>query len=137
MRKLWASMIIGMAMSIDGKELTSFSEISTALAKGNCIRMVIQIDRCDIDHCPPSFIHTEAHAVMLRPTYLQFANTSLTTNYPGFEKIPVLENVTYRILDDGEVCITVRLITLPNYQVNGENSVNYFLGHSARVYVDD
>jgi hypothetical protein len=120
-----------------GKELNSFSEISNALIHGNSIRMVVQPDNSPNSGQSALSFFTEASAVMLRSTYLQFANTHLTTNHPGFEKTPLLENVTYRISDEGEVRIMTRIITLPDYQIKGEHSMIYILGRSVKIFTND
>lgn len=137
MKKLLILIIIGMSTLAYGKELSSFSEITNALIHGHNIRMMVQPDvSADPGKASISFF-TEVGSVILRPTYLQFANTHLTTNHPGFEKIPLLENVTYRICNDGEVRITTRIISLPDYQINGEHSMICILGHSAKIYTND
>ncbi len=136
MKKVWILIIFGISTLAYGKELDSFSKVSKSIMGGNNIRVVIQSNSCDSGKSALSFF-TEANSVILRPTYLQFANTHLTTNHPGFEKIPVLENVTYRISNDGEVRIMTRLITLPDYQVKDEHVMICVLGHSAKIYIDD
>ena len=128
MKKFCILAILGMSILAHGKELTAFSEIASVLTKGNPIRMVVQFGESF-----PTF-YTEANAVMLRPTYLQFANTHLTTNHPGFEKMPVLENVTYRINDEGVVRIVTRVIGLPEYQILKEHTLVCSLGDSAKIY---
>jgi len=123
--------------SLYGKELSSFEEIYDHLKRGEDIRLVIDFDDCPMQPTKSSLcVYTEAHAVMLRPAYLQFANSPLMTNHPSFPKAPVLENTTYRISESGEVCITMRLITLPDYQVKNERVVLRQLGTSAKVYTN-
>ncbi len=120
-----------MSLLAHGKELTAYSEIASALTNGNPIRMVVQFGESF-----PTFF-TEANAVMLRSAYLQFANTHLTTNHPGFEKMAVLENVTYRITDEGEVRITTRILGLPEYQILKEHTLDCRLGEAAKIFTPD
>ena len=136
MKKLWIFVMIAMP-SLHGKELDSFSEISNALMGGNNIRMVVQTDNCSSPGKSDYSFFIEASGVMIRPTYVQFANTHLTTNYPGFEKLPLLENVTYKISDEGEVHIMIRVFTLPDYQMKSEYSMICILGHSAKIYTNE
>lgn len=101
--------------------LRSFNEIYKSIQSGNNIRMVINFDNCKPK--PPISnlsIFTEAHSVLLRNSYLQFANSPLTTNNPGYPGKPVLENCTYRISDNNELSIVTRIITLPTYSVVAE-----------------
>ena len=101
-------------VSLLGTELTTFEEITASLKRGEDVRVVIDFDDCSMQPSKSSLsVYTQAQAVMLRPNYLQFANTPLTTNHPAFPKTPVLENTTYKISDNGEVSITIRLITCP------------------------
>jgi len=136
-KKLWTLIILGISALAHGKELNTFSEISNALMDGKGIRMVVQPDNSSNPEKNVLSFFTEARAVMLRSTYLQFANTHLTTNHPGFERIPLLENVTYRISNEGEVRIMIRIITLPDYQIKDEHSIIYILGCSAKIYTND
>ena len=123
------------AVPLCGKELSTFKEVCSHLKNGEDIRLVIDFDDCPIQSARAILcVYTEAHAVMLRPNYLQFSNSPLTTNHPLYPKTPVLENATYKISDSGEVSITMRLITLPDYQVINEWVVLRRLGASARVY---
>jgi len=137
MKKILVLIIIGMSTFAYGKELLTFNEISDALMHGNNIKMVIQFENSSDPGKSAHSCFTEASTVMLQSTYLQFANTHLTTNHPGLEKIPLLENVTYRISDDGEVSIITRVITLPDYQVKGDYSMICILGLSAKIYIND
>jgi len=137
MKKLWFLIIIGISALAHAKELNTFSEISNALMHGNSIRMVVKPDNSSSPGKSTFSFFTEVNAVMLQSSYLQFANTHLTTNHPGFEKIPLLENVTYRISNDGEVHVMTRIITLPDYQIKGEHSMICILGHSAKIYTND
>lgn len=136
MNILWTLLLIGMTTLAHGRELVSFSEVSGALMQGNGIRLVVQEEGASQGKSAHSCF-TEAGAVKVKPSYLQFANTHLTTNHPGLEKTPLLENVTYRISDDGHVQITIRVITLPDYQVKGEYVLSAILGDSAKVYTND
>jgi VirK protein len=131
MNKLCILAIMGISILAHEKELTAYSEIASALKEGHPIRMVVQFG----DELPT--FYTEANAVMLRPAYLQFANTHLTTNHPGFENSPVLENVTYRITDEGEVRILTRVLSLPEYQILKEHTLVCSLGDSAKIYSVD
>lgn len=131
MKKFWITILMGMASLAYGKELDTFSDVSNALMRGDSIRLVVQSASTGFSFC------TEANSVILQPTYLQFANNHLTTNHPGYENIPLLENVTYRISDDGEVRIITRVILLPDYKVRGEHSMIYLLGGSAKIYTRD
>jgi hypothetical protein len=144
MKKLCILAILGMSILAHGKELTTYSDVVRALTNGNPIRMVVvQFG----ESSAPTF-YTEAKAVMIAPTYLQFANTHLTTNHPGFEKTPVLENVTYRISNkaeeitgvgegitgEEEVLIVTRVISLPEYQMLKEHTLVCNLGSSAKIF---
>jgi hypothetical protein len=140
MRNMYKSLLLFLTLMIPllGRELCSFEEIYNHLKEGGDIRLVIDFDDCPMQSGKSNLsVYTEAHSVMLRPAFLQFANTPLTTNHPAFPKVPVLENVTYRITNKGEVTITMRLITLPDYQVKLEHVTEKYLGDSVRVYTSN
>lgn len=135
MKNLWILFVFAVFGWAYGKELHSFDEISKALMNGHRITMVVQIQPSKEAHSLSFFI--EPNAVMMRPTYIQFADTHFTTNHPGLEKTALLENVTYKISEDGEVRITTRIITLPEHQLKGEHQITCTLGDSAKIYMED
>jgi len=135
MKKLLGILCVFCITPVFAHQLKSFTEIYKSIKSGHNIRMVI-----DFDECVPRpkianvIVYTAPTAVMMRKEYLQFANSPLTTNNPQFPKKPVLENCTYKITDNNEVNVMIRLIALPDYSVVSESNLTCSLGGAVKVF---
>lgn len=134
MNKLLSGLVLAtLISSANAGELKTFPEVYNSLQAGKNIKLVLNFAQCN----PPISdiqVFTKPTAVMMRKTYLQFANTPLTTNNPMFPNKPVLENCTYKLTDEDKITITTRIIKLPDYSVLDEHVSTCGLGSGVRIY---
>lgn len=135
MKKLLITLLMLLPIQSFAKELQSFREIYDSISNGKNIKLVIDFDACDpkppVTHIQ---VFTKPAAVMLRQSYLQFANSPITRNDPAYPKKPVMRNVTYKLTNDGKLNIMTTLMTLPDYTVVKETSSVCPLNLAVKVY---
>ena len=135
MSKKLAILLIFVSAQSFATTLNSFNEIYQNVSNGKNIKLVINFDACDPK---PSVSNVQVYlkptAIMLRESYLQFSNSPLTTNNPAYPNKPILENVTYKLMDDNQLYVTVKSISLPDYTVINQSSSACALNTAVRVY---
>lgn len=115
-------------------ELTSYNEIFQKVSQGQEIRLIINLEACNLKHMADMLVSTIPQSMMIRSKYIQFSNSPMTTNHPGFVGKPVLENVTYRLRNSGDLDITMRSFALPDYAFIDESKVTCAQKSGFRVF---
>ncbi len=126
---LWCVMALGYS-----KELNSFQEIYDSVEEGNKIKFIIHLDAC-VMKTPVSTLTAfiSPRAILLRQTYLTFSHSPMTTRNPNFMDQPIIENVTYKLTHES-LHMTIKFLSLPNYNVVGETRAVCPLSKAVRVF---
>lgn len=135
MNKMLAILVILVSSQSSAKELQSFSEMYDSVSSGKNIKLVINFDACEPKSSGSNIlVYTTPKAMMIRPSYLQFANSPITTNNPAYPEKPIIENVTYKLTNADKLHVVIKLITLPDYKVINHSSSVCPLHTAVKVY---
>lgn len=130
-----AALIGGLAANAHAIELKSLDAIKMHANRGEYISTILEMQKCSLN--APMNAYHHPLTIAIAKDHIAFSDNHLTTNHPGYPGRAVLENVTYRISENNDYSMTIRVLDPQSYERidNGDMKITCKLGDSAHVYV--
>ena len=117
MRKLILFILLFSVGSVYANPLGSYKQITNAINTGKNIKVVFDLNTCN-PKVPFQGFYSPRAIVIFNKT-VSFSDEHFTMDNPSFPNQPIIENISYHLLQNGNFTINQTLLDPVNYQEKG------------------